>query len=95
MNNESASLCNLNLEDSDLKKLEELDPFQTDGYQSLGKVSVPVRIIYTDEKGKETIDKQILTIQILTRSYKSAPTKGKENRIEPQLDSMRLYLFSE
>ena len=77
MINESSSLCNLNLEDSDLKKLEELDPFQTDGYQTLGKVNLPMNIVYTDEKGKQTSDKQILTLQILTRSYKAVPTKGK------------------
>jgi hypothetical protein len=48
MNNESSSFCNLNLEESDLKKLEELDPFQTDGYQSHSKVDLPVRIVYTN-----------------------------------------------
>jgi len=95
MNNESSSLCNLNLEDSDLKKLEELDPFQTDGYQTIGKINLPVTIVYTDEKGKQTSDKQILTLQLLIRSFKSAPTKGKEPKSEPQLDSMRIYLFSE
>lgn len=49
---ESSSLCTLALEESDLKKLEELDPFQTDGYQTMARVSIPVKIIYTDEKGK-------------------------------------------
>jgi len=50
--NDSSSLCNLTLEDADLKKLEELDPFQTDGYQTLAKVSLMVHIIYTSETGK-------------------------------------------
>jgi hypothetical protein len=45
--NDSSSLCNLTLEDSDLKKLEELDPFQTDGYQTLAKLTLAVRIVYT------------------------------------------------
>ena len=41
-----------------MKKLEELDPFQTDGYQSFDRVTIPVNIIYTNEKGNETADTQ-------------------------------------
>lgn len=95
MHNESSTLCNLNLTHTDTHKLEELDPYHTDGYHTHAKVDVPLRIVYTDEKGRDTVDKQTLTLQILTRSFKNAPNKGKEPRTEPQLDSMRVYLFSE
>jgi hypothetical protein len=63
----SIAVCNLMVEEEDLKKLEDLDPFQTEGFQSNARVSVPVKIIYTDELGKNTIDTQALTFQILTR----------------------------
>lgn len=33
-------LCNLMIEDEDLKKLEDLDPFQTEGFQSNARVRV-------------------------------------------------------
>jgi hypothetical protein len=59
-----------------MKKLEELDPFQTDGYQSFDKVTIPVSIIYTNEKGTETSDIQQLILQVLTRSLKPAVTKA-------------------
>jgi len=36
------------LEEVDLKKLEDLDPFQTDGFQSNCKVTLPVKIVYVD-----------------------------------------------
>ena len=94
-NNESSSFCNLTLEDSDLKKLEELDPFQTEGYQTVAKVPLEVSIVYTSETGKETKDTQPLVFQILTRWIKPQPQKGKEVKAEPSLDSLKIYLFSE
>jgi hypothetical protein len=72
--------------------LEELDPFQTDGYQTIGRVTVPVAIVYTNEKGKETTDTQQLTLQVLTRTFKQTGVKSKG---EVQLDSLRVCLFSE
>jgi hypothetical protein len=93
--NDSSSLCNLTLEDSDLKKLEELDPFQTDGYESLAKLTLPVRIVYTSETGKETADQQTLTFQLLTRWLRPQVTKSKEPRGDPLLDSLRVCLSSE
>ena len=91
---DSSSLCNLMLEESDLKKLEELDPFQTDGYQTLARVSLPVNIVYTNEKEQETVDTQQLTLQILTRSLKLVANKPNQPKQEPQLESMRVCLFS-
>lgn len=44
----SEQLCNLMLEETDLKKLEDLDPFQTDGYQSNCRLNIPVKIVYID-----------------------------------------------
>ena len=55
------------VEENDLKKLEDLDPFQTEGFQSNARIPVPVKIVYTDELGKSTSDRQVLTFQILTR----------------------------
>lgn len=94
MSQSESSLCNLALEESDLKKLEELDPFQTDGYQSHSRSSIPVRIIYTDEKGKQTSDSQTLTFQILSRSVKAQPAKHKEAKQDPHLESVRVCLSS-
>lgn len=65
------TLCNLMIEEADLKKLEDLDPFQTEGYQSNARVSVLVKIFYTDESGKITVDAQVLNFQILTRWVRS------------------------
>ncbi len=47
MSDNSSSFCNIALEESDFKKLEDLDPFQTEGYQSIARISVPVKITYT------------------------------------------------
>lgn len=44
----SSSLCNIIIEDADLKKLEELDPNQNDGFKTFAKLTLPVRIIYTN-----------------------------------------------
>ena len=44
----SSSLCNIVLEDADLKKLEELDPNQNDGFKTFTKLLIPVHIIYTN-----------------------------------------------
>lgn len=85
MSHSESSLCNLTLEESDLKKLEELDPFQTDGYQNHSRTSIPVRIVYTDEKGKQTSDTQTLTFQILTRSVKTQGAKHKEAKHDSHL----------
>jgi hypothetical protein len=69
------------VEDSDLKKLEDLDPFQTEGFQSIAKLPVPVQIIYTDELNKTTADTQVLTFQILTRWIRNV----QKNKDEPVL----------
>lgn len=89
---ESSSLCNLTLEDSDLKQLQELDPFQTDGYQTFARTTIPVRIVYTDEKGRQTTDSQTLTFQILTRALKAT---GKKESRDGVLDSVKVCLSSE
>ncbi len=94
-NNDSSSLCNLTLEEADLKKLDELDPFQTDGFQSLAKVSLSVGIVYTSETGKETRDVQTVTLQLLTRWVKPQLAKGKEVKTEPHLDCIKIYISSE
>jgi hypothetical protein len=65
--NTTHNLCNLMVEDADLKKLEELDPFQVEGYHSNAKISIPVKIAFSDELGNQTSDTQDLTFQILTR----------------------------
>jgi hypothetical protein len=93
--NESSSLCNLTLEEGDLKKLDELDPFQTDGYQTLAKIPLTVSIVYTSETGKETRDVQPIALQLLTRWMKPQPGKGKEVKGDPHLDSLKAYLSSE
>ena len=93
--NESSSLCNITLEDGDLKKLDELDPFQTDGYQTVAKIALTTSIVYTSETGKETRDLQPVTLQILTRWVKAQPVKGKEVKSDPHLDSLKVYLSSE
>ena len=92
MSHNQSSSCNLTLEESDIKKLEELDPFQTDGYQTFDRVTIPVSIIYTNEKGASTADTQQLTFQVLTRSLKPAVTKVA--KVEPHLDSLRVCLMS-
>lgn len=94
-NNESSSFCNLTLEEGDLRKLEELDPFQTDGYQTLAKIPLTVAIVYTSETGRETRDVQPVVLQLLTRWLKPQPAKGKEAKGEPHLDSLKIYLSSE
>jgi hypothetical protein len=92
--NESSSLCNITLEDGDLKKLDELEPFQTDGYQTVAKIALTTSIVYTSETGKETRDVQPVTLQVLTRWVKAQPAKGKEVKSEPLLDSIKVYLSS-
>jgi hypothetical protein len=94
-NNDSSSLCNLTLEEGDLRKLEELDPFQTEGFQSLARVPLSVSIVYTSETGKETRDIQPVTLQLLTRWLKPQPSKGKEVKSEPHLDCLKVYISSE
>ena len=79
--NDSSSFCNITLEDSDLKKLEELDPFQTDGFQTLAKLPMSVSIVYTSETGKETRDTQPLNFQILTRWMKAPAQKIKDVKV--------------
>ena len=69
------------VEDSDLKKLEDLDPFQTEGFQSIAKIPNQVKIIYTDELNKTTIDTQVLRFQILTRWIRNI----QKNKDEPAL----------
>jgi hypothetical protein len=81
MTTQKNTLCNLMVEDSDLKKLEDLDPFQTEGFQSIAKLPVPVQIIYTDELNKTTADTQVLTFQILTRWIRNV----QKNKDEPVL----------
>lgn len=81
MTTQKNTLCNLMVEDSDLKKLEDLDPFQTEGFQSIAKLPVPVQIIYTDELNKTTADTQVLTFQILTRWIRNV----QKNKDEPAL----------
>lgn len=93
MSQSESSLCNLTLEEADLKKLEELDPFQTDGYLTFSRTSLPVRIVYTDQKGNQTADSQVLSFQILTRSLKTTSAKGVKS--DPQLESVRVCLASE
>jgi hypothetical protein len=95
MSKEGSSLCCLTLEEDDLKKLEELDPFQTDGYQTLARIPLALAIVYTSETGKETRQTQPVTLQLLTRWLKPQPTKGKEAKTESHLDSLRLSLSSE
>ena len=61
--NESSSLCNITLEDGDLKKLDELDPFQTDGYQTVAKIALTTSIVYTSETDlKSGIDVDTLVL---------------------------------
>jgi hypothetical protein len=81
MTTQKNTLCNLMVEDSDLKKLEDLDPFQTEGFQSIAKLPIPVQIIYTDELNKTTADTQVLTFQILTRWIRNV----QKNKDEPAL----------
>jgi hypothetical protein len=81
MTTQKNTLCNLMVEDSDLKKLEDLDPFQTEGFQSIAKLPIPVQIIYTDELNKTTADTQVITFQILTRWIRNV----QKNKDEPAL----------
>ena len=95
MSESETSLCNLTLEEADLKKLEELDPFQTDGYQTVARVPVLLHIIFTSYNGKETADTQPVTFQILNRWVRPQVGRNKEQKGEPELDAVRIYLSSE
>ena len=95
MSQSESSRCNLPLEDSDLKKLEELDPFQTDGYQTVARVPVDLRIVFTGHNGKETSDRQPVSFQILTRWVRPQASRSKEPKGEPVLDAVKVCLSSE
>lgn len=87
----SSSLCNITLEDSDLRKLDELDPNHTDGFKSFSKIPVPVRIVYSNELGESVEDVQQLTAQIFVRMCKGSPTQRKP----VVLETLQVYLTSE
>lgn len=46
------------VDERDLKKLEELDPAQSDGYRSFQKVTVPCLIRLIDEEEGDVVDRQ-------------------------------------
>ena len=51
MTSASSTLCNITIDEEDLKKLEDLDPNQSNGFKSILKVPVPMKIIYVNELG--------------------------------------------
>ena len=87
----SSSLCNIVVEDADLKKLEELDPNQSDGFKTFAKIVIPAKIVYTNELGDAVEDAQELTAQILTRMSKGSPMQ----RHPVVLETLQVYLTSE
>ena len=80
------------LEESDLQKLEDLDPLQTEGFKTHAKLNLPMRIVYTDELGREVIDQQELTMQVLARWLKSTHYKDKDPL---SLETLKLCITSE
>lgn len=64
-------MCNITLDEADLRKLEELDPNLSDGFRTFCRISVPIHIIYTNELSEKIEDVQSLTFQILIRQLKA------------------------
>ena len=55
-NSSTTELCNITLEETDMKKLEELDPNQVNGMRTYAHISVPVLIKYVNELSEEISD---------------------------------------
>ncbi len=91
MANEESSLCNIFLEEADLKKISDLDPLHADGYYTFLRISIPLNIYFLDELGRETSDKQIVNIQILTKTNKSYYLAKEEGVLE----NIKVYITSE
>lgn len=91
MSSISSALCNLTLDEEDLKKLEDLDPNQSNGFKSIIRTSIPIKIIYTNELGDEFSDTQDLYLQILVRMIKGSQLQ----RHTSVLDQIQVYLTSE
>ena len=87
----SSALCNLTLDEEDLKKLQDLDPNQSNGFKSLIRIPVPIKIIYTNELDDDFTDNQELYIQILIRVIKGSSLQ----RHSSVLDQIQIVLTSE
>lgn len=85
----SSSICNITLDDADLKKLEELDPNLNDGFRTFCRLSVPILIIYTNELSEKIQDIQDINFQILVRLLKPITQAAG-----PDLQAMQIYLTS-
>jgi hypothetical protein len=86
----SSSICNITLDEADLKKLEELDPNQNNGFRTFSRINKPILITYANELGERVQDEQDLTFQILVRQL-----KGPSGNSAPDLETMQIYLTSE
>lgn len=87
----SSTLCSITIDEEDLKKLEDLDPNQSNGFKSILKMSVPMKIVYINELGDEFTDIQDITIQILVLVGKGSAMQ----RHSSVLEQVQLYLTSE
>jgi hypothetical protein len=52
-----------------LKKLEELDPSQSDGYRSVYKTMVACTIRLLDDEDEDVVDRQEIIINILEKVF--------------------------
>jgi hypothetical protein len=58
MSDISSTLCNITLHDSDLTKLQELDPTQHSGFKTQSQMTVPIHVTYTNELDQSVTDTQ-------------------------------------
>jgi hypothetical protein len=60
---------NILVDDRDLKKLEDLDPAQSDGFKSTHKIVASCLIRLVDEEEGDVVDRQEIVLNILEKVH--------------------------